>query len=84
LPSGAHLSFDATADTVAKAEPYQVLWDLADAMINFSENTDDHLWYADEAENPRIYADANTGISQSDANWLHTLGDKVRTASKDF
>ena len=84
LPSGAHQSFDATSDTVAKAQPYEILWDLADAMVNFSENTDDHLWYADEAANPRIYADVTTGINQSDAAWLNALGDKVRAASNDF
>jgi len=53
-------------------------------MVNFSENTDDHLWYADEAANPRIYADVTTGINQSDAAWLNALGDKVRAASNDF
>jgi len=80
LPSGAQQKFVATTDTVAGALPYEILWDLADAMVNFSEG-DDQLWYADEATNPKIFAESDTGISQSDAAWLNRLGDQVRQAA---
>ncbi|KRM72915.1 hypothetical protein [Lacticaseibacillus brantae] len=80
LPSGQQQKFVATTDTVAGARPYELLWDLADAMVNFSQG-DDHLWYADEATNPKIFAESDSGISQADADWLNTLGEKVRQAA---